>query len=158
MGYPRFSVSRRIAFATKTSGNTSIDQNVWTAVDTSLDLTIPGEELDVIEVGVNMGLGNEAVDSYFDAATIVSAAPVNWVGSSAGNVSNNGLIGWAATASLYQYRSGGAYYQLTSGDVSDGFTTVRLMYRNASATSRTLYSSTVSPFQWYVKNHGPEYS
>lgn len=156
MSYPRFQLSRSIDYATKSSANTTCNSAAWTSFDSTLDLSIPVQESDVIEVGLNAKAGNEAVQIYFDVALMTSGAPVNWVGSSALNVANAGVPSWWGIASAESHIGGSVFYTIQSADIESNTTTLRLYYRTSAASNKTIYSSTASGiFSWHVKNLGP---
>lgn len=153
----------RIAAATpvtKVDSNFGFKSNgVWKDVDAGgtadarpLDLVIPAVAGDIIYVEPNIVLGNQAVDAYFDVATVVAGAVVNtFSGATAG-----GIGGWFAPTSIVYGVTGAAPYTVTAGDIEDGAVRCRLRGKSGADVNRTIYAASDS---WPLKigggNAGP---
>jgi hypothetical protein len=139
------------ARAKRTAGDVVTNSTTWANFDTGLDLTIAAASGDVLEVNLSAFCENQAVNLAFDAATIVSAAPVNYVGT-AGGASDSGVMGWFAVASAYANIGTSVQYVVQAGDISGGNVVLRLRYKSASATNRTVWANTNAPVHFSVKN------
>jgi hypothetical protein len=159
MSYPRFQKSRNFDWVTRVAGNISISSTgAWAILNSSLDLTIPTAEGDVVELGLNASWASAAPLAYLEVATVVANAAVNWVGGSAGLVANNGIVGWAGSiASVVVPVSGSIMYPVQAADVEENTTTFRLMGKIASST-RSINAISTNPLHFWVKNLGPESS
>lgn len=119
-----------------------------------LDLTVGAASGDILSVSACLNVPNTtAVVLFFDIATIVSAAAVNWIGQSAGSSSNDGLcqLGNSLEATLTPT----AQYVVQSGDISGGNVVLRLFYLTSAGTNRTLARGLVGgPLMFSVVNLG----
>lgn len=145
--------------ARRTAGDLSLTSTSWTAVESSLDLTLSGVAVgDVLEASVNGFLSASAtVSIYLDAVTVVSSVVTNYFSSRTGTPAGSGTPGWQAnpfTGNVGDTVSGSAFYAVQAGDISNGSVTVRLAYRATVATGRTLTANTSSPLQFAVANLG----
>jgi hypothetical protein len=101
-----------------------------------LDLTIAAATSDVLLVTGDLVFNNvTAVAVNFDVATIVAAAPVNWLAQTAGgtNVGLCFITSGAGGAIGYSVQ-----YVVQAGDISGGNVVLRLMYRSGAATNRVV--------------------
>lgn len=158
MGYPRHQRARDFKVFTRTSGNLTINSTTWAdlpTIGTTWDAVLTAQTGDVIEVCVTGITGAEAVSSYFDVATIVSAAPVNYF-ATAGGASGQGIPGAVGQALSNIYFLGIYMRTLVAGDISAGTVTLRLRYRTNTATDRTIFATADVPLQFWAKNLGPQ--
>lgn len=160
MAYPRFTRSRQLVKARRTSGNLTLNSTSWANVDTGLDLVLNEVQVgDEIVYGISVTAGNEGVEVYLDVATIVAAAPVNHLGSrgAAPTTSSDYRIGaWRLPSGSYQGIGGTAPpYTVVAGDLSGGTLTLRLRYLSSTAANKTLLASTVSMLDVWAMNLGP---
>lgn len=156
MAYPRFLRSRQMVKARRTSGNLTLNSTSWANVDTGLDLTLNEVQVgDEIVYGIGGLANNEAVFLYFDVATIVSAAPVNYFGT-AGGASDNGVVGWFCASGAYVGFGGLSHpYTIQAGDLTDGSVTLRLRYRTQTAGNRVVRAVSTDPLDVWAMNLGP---
>lgn len=155
MAFPAFIPARNHDFKSRTSASITLNGTSWANVDTGLDIVLDANVDDVIYYGFVGVIGNEAVDTYFDVATIVSAAVVNYFGGSAETATGEGVSAWWSASGTKLAIGGEAPYTIVSGDLSSGTVTLRLRYRQASATNRTLLATTTSRLRVYARNFGP---
>lgn len=151
--------SVRTKIAARTSGDLTLNSTNWADVDTGLDLTLPAAAGDIFEVTANGLCDVQAVNVFFDAVSVVSAAPVNSFGQNAAVTTappNYGITAWRCTQSLLERFGIPIHYTIQAGDISGGNVTVRLRYATSSATNRTLFASSATGFifKWSVKNLG----
>lgn len=150
MTKPRFALARAFKFASRSSGNLTLNSTSFANVDTGLDLVLAAEVGDVIEVGVSVVMGAEAVIAMFDVYTIVSASPVTGFGGT------NGVSGWYVSALADNMHVGGSVMStLVAGDISSGTVTLRLRYKTGTAANKTLLANTANPLHFWAKNLGP---
>lgn len=71
------------------------------------DFAIKAQVGDTLAYDLLALIGNENVNLYFDVATIVSAAVVNWFGGT-GSTSDTGVAGWRSEASVLAHPGGRA--------------------------------------------------
>lgn len=139
----------------RTSGNVTLNSTTWADVDTGLDLPISAAAGNWLAISLSARFLNEAVHCGLDVATIVSAAPVNYVsGSGGGGAAYNGLQGWFGPASQYAMAGPTVLYQVQAGDVAAAAVTLRLRYRTLSAANKTLDADTNNPLLFMAVNHG----
>jgi hypothetical protein len=148
-----FQADSRYVTARRSSGNLALNNTSWTDVDTGIDLVLPAATGDVIEVSLNGLIGNEGVNANLDVATIVSAAPVTYFSSATGTPSGDGVAGWFAVAGQYFLLGVPVALKLVTGDVSAGTVTLRLRFKTAAASNKTLFAG-ATQFVWSAKNLG----
>ena len=135
-------------------GTYTLSSTTWANVHASnLDLTLAAVAGDVIEVGLSALGGNQNAELYLDAATIVSAAAVNYVGT-AGGGTERGVQAWFLDNSINASAGGSVLYTVQAGDVSGGNVTVRLYYRASAAASKELFATSAIPLHFWMKNLG----
>lgn len=156
----RYQLAQRHKFVRRTSGNITLNSTNWANVDTGLDLTIQASADDVIEAGLSGFVGNEAVETYFDFATIVGGSPVNSFARAAAveaaPTTTLGVSHWLSLSGVYVLLAGSIPYTVVSGDVSSGIVTVRFRYAQGAATNRTLRAGATSPLVVWARNIGPQ--
>lgn len=140
--------------AVRTSSDITVNGTGWANLDTGLDLTIAASSGDVLLVHASGVWGAELVAGYLDAATIVSASPVNYISGGAGGASSQGVTGWRGDDVTNVNTAIGAsiQYVVQSGDISGGNVVLRLRVRTATATNKVLFASSNVPFHWGVVN------
>lgn len=139
--------------ATRTAGSVAMNSTAWADFDTGIDLTIAAVAGDKLIVGLSGQHGSEAITAYLDAATIVSAAPVNYVGV-AGGATDQGVLAWLCPPVGFAGIGGTVLYTVQAGDISGGNVVLRLRYRTSSAANKTLAATATAPLKWYVMNIG----
>jgi hypothetical protein len=154
------SYQNRYARAKRTSGNITLGAtvNVWSNVDTGMDLTLNASDGDVIEYAVSGLLGNQGVEAFFDVVTVVSGSPVNSFGfgtTPANPPTSYGVVGWFHVASAQSGFIGSAFRTLVAGDISGGTVTLRLRHAPTANAARTLNAASSTPFEVWARNHGP---
>jgi hypothetical protein len=159
----------RIAQATRLGSGQSvtISSGTLVAIDSTgaLDVTVSGYVADWIEVGLNAQTASltstNIAQLAFDAATYVSAAPVNYLSSGTATAATSGVGGWFATnTTVSSPLFGSVFYRLQAADISANTVTVRLYAKFVSGTgvtSRAVDADSTSncPLVFWVKNHGP---
>lgn len=144
---------------TRVSGDITLNSATFANVDTGLDLTLPAVIGDLIEYGISGVLASSTPDTYFDVATIVSAAVGTYLSNGSNTPPTAGASGWFTPASRVEPLSGVLVSTgMVTGDISSSTVTLRLRYSQASGTNRTLSASTTSPLVVWAKNLGPAYS
>lgn len=129
----------------RTSGNITLNSTSWANVDTGLDITFTGVSAgDWVDYSTGFLLASAAVNVNLDVCTVVSGSPVNYLGAAGGGSDVGGMC-WYSPASVDTPVSGTIAYQVQSGDLSAGSLTLRLRYRSASATNRTLQATSTNP-------------
>lgn len=118
----------------------TLSSTSWTALTGSVTITAAAG--DVIEVTPE-AIVNPPASGFsivqLDAATMVSASPVNWL--STGNGSHTGGVGgWRCQLSDYEPATSSVLYVVQSGDVSSGQVTVKI-YGTCNTGSRALDSA-----------------
>lgn len=163
MAYPRFQRARTMKKKRLDTGDVTLSGDVWSAVDTGLDLVLdavqPGDEL---VFGLSAQFDSEAVAAYLNVVTVVGGLPYRGFAEAdlvkpfapAGFV---GLPGFYAPAStVVGLCLETPPYTVVSGDVSNGQVSLRLVYALAtSGTDRTLSASTDRPVDVWAYNLGP---
>lgn len=134
-----------VAFYRRIAGDYTLNNaGAFAAIDAAnLNLTLPAATGDKLEISLLSRYGNEAINAFIDAATIVSGSPVNWVSGGTGLSTNFGVAGWVGLSGVTNTPGGSAFYTVQAGDISGGNVTVRLMYRTSGA-SKTLRAGTAS--------------
>lgn len=143
----------RAAFVRYTTGNITLNSNVWANMPSLGTCAVAAAVGDILEASVNLRVGTENVALSFDVVSEVSASPVNSFGS--GAAAPGQPSGWSATAAQASSITGSVMYTVQSGDISGGTVTCRLRYFGASATNRTASASATSGIHFSVKNLGP---
>lgn len=133
----------------RSSGDVTLadSSGAWADVDNTLDLTIAAETGDTIAVAVSALVGNEGYQVGIDAATIVSASPVNYVSGGA----TWGVGAWSGISSIWSMPGGTVYYTVQAGDISSSNVVLRLRYKT-SGGSKTLYAGANWPLHFSVVN------
>ncbi len=107
---------------------------------------------DLLMVGLSARTTDTDADSLsMDAASIVSAAPVNYVSSLTGTPLTTGIPGWYFGSSRVEAAGATHPYVVQAGDISGGNITLRLYYR-VSGTGKVLGASSTVPLVFWVKN------
>jgi len=133
----------------------SVASPTWADVDTGLDLVLTASAGDMIEYGVSGLLATPSVDAYFDVATVVSNAPVNYFSSGSGSPAVGGVSAWLVPGgSLHPLTGACLSPPLIAGDISNGTVTLRMRYSKAATTARTLYATAPDPLVVWAKNLG----
>lgn len=145
-----------IATASRASTDIVLNSTAWADVDTALDLVLAAVAGDLIEVGASWITGFEATQAYYDVASIVSAAPVNYWSGGGGTASSQGIQAWRAdSGGSFYYPAGGSVIRAAAaGDISAGNITLRLRYRTQTATNKTLLANADNRLHWWAKNYG----
>lgn len=142
-----------VARAVRTAGDITLNSASW--ADTGVaDLVIPAVAGDVIGVELNCQVNNQNVDTYFDVASIVAAAPVRYWSNDTGTPAGFGIQGWYCSGLTYEKLGSEVTKVVAAGDISGGNVTIRLRYKQASATARTLVAGASQPFHWRAVNYG----
>ena len=121
-----------------------------------LDLVVPALVNDGLEVDVS--LTTDGTRAFFDVATWISGAAVNWIGQSAGAVNvNNGWLYNVNALQSQMHRN--SIYLVQAGDIAaaTGLVTLRLMGGGNGGTSIVRRSVTGGVLTFTVKNLGPMY-
>lgn len=135
------------------SGAVNTASTTWGACasGTALDITVDAAAGDVIELGLSaFWAATGFTYSYFDAATMVSGSPVNWVSTGSGT-HGNGVFSWFCINdnAFMSAGAGGWTYTVQSGDLVSGQVTFRL-YQKVAAGTRALATSAPIHF-WAAK-------
>jgi hypothetical protein len=147
----------KAAKAERNSGDITITGNTsWANVDTGLDLVLPAFAGDLVQYTINgRWTATGAVEGYLDVGTLVSAAIVSYFGGAVDPSTGFGCAGWIGPVSTIQPFSGPLYHTLVSGDISSNTVTLRLRYRTASATNKSMTAGTNIPMTVGAVNYGP---
>ncbi len=139
---------------TYTAGNITNSGTTPTAVSGPTDLVVAAAAGDLLVVGISALVNNTTnVSIGFDFATIVSAAPVNYLSSATGTPITIGVLQWFCFLSVAA-KVGGSYpYVVQAGDLSGGNVTLRL-YARVSSGSRVLDATATSPLVTWTANLG----
>ena len=144
---------RRHDFAIKNNANFNTTSATYVDVDSATDLDVAASAGDVLWVGLSVLGGNQAGKFLrIDAATMVSAAAVNYV--SGAGASGVGVQAWHHTAQAYANVGGVVPYVVVAGDVSGGRVSLRLQAKVDSAGSpgQDLLCSATTPLHFFVWN------
>lgn len=137
-------IPARVSF-TRTAGDLTLNSTTYASVPTIGDIVVAASGVVAgqwLDVSLNALVSNVGVATYFDIATIVSGSIVNRVSGGDGGATREGLPNWQAeNRAAYQAVGGSIAYQLQSGDLNSGGLTIRVIYRTATATNRTLYAN-----------------
>ena len=159
MAYPRYRRARNHKNTSRTAGSVTINGTAWAdlpGVGSAMDLTVDASAGDVIEAGVNLRWGSEAVIAYLTPWTINNGVVTNpFV---AGGVGGGGAAGWHGPSGVLNPVAGSVHYTLLSGDIYQGTVTVRLRARTDSAVNKTIAAVSDIPLLFSVKNLGPAQS
>lgn len=149
---------------TSTSGNITANSSTFAALagqtggpgTTGFDLAVAARIGDVLAVGVSLHVAASTTRLFLDAATIVSASPVNYVSGTSGGSSTEGVQAWSipADTNVRATAGGVVHYEVVSGDLSGGTVTVRPMFRTDG--SETVSANSNTPFHFNVHNIGPK--
>lgn len=134
-------------FSSKTDGDVVLNSATFTDIDSALDLVIPAEEGDFIEVEMQVrASAGSATALTLDFHTIVSGSPVHSIstGGVAGTTSTGGVPNWECdsvqtSGNGFSNLSGSRLYQVQATDLASG--NVRLRLRGYSGGSVTLAAS-----------------
>ncbi len=142
---------------TRSSGNITMNSVNWANLDTGMDITLAAQVGDTLEASLFALIGNQAVDTYFDVATIVAAAPVNsFVKRGAVTTAPPPYGNWYALTGAWTNLGVPIHYTVVTGDLSSGLVTLRLRYATLTATNRTFHADgTNYTAEFCVKNLGP---
>lgn len=138
---------------TRSSANVTVNGTSYANLDTGLDIVLTAAAGDVIEVSATGRWATENVQVYMDVATIVSAAPVNYLSGSGST--GEGVQSWQGYGNVNTNISGACMYTLQAGDISGGTVTLRLRVRTGTAANKTFVSGATNVFKWSAKNFGP---
>lgn len=153
-------VSARISRAVAVGGNITLN-NIAAYAEVAaatggpgtggLDLTIAAASGDVLFLNGTLTLNTAAaVTVFFDVATWVTGAAVNWLGQSAGSNANNGLAFVPSTSAMATLAD---QYVVQAGDITGGNVVLRLHYLSSVATNRILGRSIITgPLMLSVAN------
>jgi hypothetical protein len=160
MAYPRFQRARAFKYINRMSTDITLNSGTWANVDTGTDLTLEAQTGDVIEVGGSwLTSGSATTATFFDVASIVSGSPVNsWGIDGAVTTAMEGIQAWRCDSNsigLNQRVAGGMMRVLLAGDISSGLVTLRLRYKQPTATNVTLYTGANRALHFWAKNLGP---
>ncbi len=126
------------SFVRQTTSVYTLNSTTEADIDTGTDLTIAAATSDKLQISLTSRFGAEAVNAFLDVATIVSAAPVNYVSGGAGDSDDFGVGGWLGLSGVGQAFGGTVFYTVQSGDISGGNVVLRLRYRTSAASNKTL--------------------
>lgn len=121
------------------------------------DIVLAAATGDIVEVSFSAMCNNSTnVLVHFDCVTIVSAAPVNSLGSGAAvSDSNRGVACWSIIAGVASQAGGSIMYTLQAGDISSGTVTLRMRDKPQGTTNRVVDGTTALPIHFSAKNLGP---
>lgn len=142
-----------LARAKRVAGNITLNSTSWAAVGVP-NLTLPAVVGDRIAMSASGLIASEAVELYFDAASIVAAAPVNYVSSEAAAPAALGIQGFFCPSGVNTTIGNVTTFVVQAGDLSGGNVTMELRYKSASAANRTFNASASQPFVWQIMNFG----
>lgn len=133
-----------VAFYRRTAGDYTLNNNsAFAAIDaTNMKLTIAAATSDVLQISLLSRYDNAAVNAFIDVATIVSAAPVNYVSGGTGLSTEFGIAGWVGLSGTQQSFGGPVFYTVQAGDISGGNVVLETYYRTSAATNRGLRAGT----------------
>lgn len=135
-----------------TGGDITLNNTTLSAVSGPGDLVVAATSGDVCLLDVRARPTTTTAQSIaFDFATIVSAAPVNYVFPASGTPINI-PIPWYIGAGETSACGGGVYYVVQAGDISGGNVTFRLYFR--SSGSRVIEADAAAPLLIQVINFG----
>ncbi len=133
-----------------TGGDITLNNTTLTAVTGPTDLVVAAASGDCLMVGMSARPVTTTAQSIaFDFATIVSAAPVNYVFAGSGTPINI-PVAWYIGPSEVSSVNGGFPYIVQAGDISGGNVTLRLYFR--SSGSRVIEADAAAPLVTWVHN------
>lgn len=159
---PSGSVTGASSRVNLTTGDLTCSATTWAAMTASaLDITLGNATSLPITAGMKLEIhlngftGSATPGLFFDIATIVSAAPVNFI-SGLANASNTdaGVQGWRAGGSTNTNASGGVLYTVQAGDISAGTVLLRPYWVLSTAGSRSILANTNAPLMFWAKVSG----
>jgi hypothetical protein len=135
-----------------TGGDITLNNTTLSAVAGLTDLVVPASAGDLVTLGLAARPNATTANSVaFDYATIVSAAPVNYVFPASGTPINIPTT-WYIAASELGGVTGTFPYIVQAGDISGGNVTFRLYFR--SSGSRVIEADAASPLVHWAINYG----
>lgn len=134
------------------AGSITMNSTSFASVQAALNLTLTAVAGDVVMVGFSAQFSNENVDVYFDACSLVSGSPVNYLSNGSGTPPTSGYGAWYLPPAHYYGMGGPILYTLQAGDISAGTVTIQVCYRTVSATNRTIYGGTNTPITSWAVN------
>lgn len=162
LGYPKPSSIKASRFVNLSTGDLSLTNNssVWGNVSTALDMTLPAEIGDVIEVGLNGVSSSSASDIGLDVVSVVAGSPVNsWLnqGPALSGPPLYSVASWHMFINTTCLLAGSVMKTIVSSDISGGSVLLRFRYQmwNGTAT-KTLAAGTNYVLQVFAKNLGPQ--
>ena len=135
----------------RTAGDQAVTNTagVWTAVDTTTDITLSAAAGDEIEIDINL-LTSGTSNLDLDVVTVVGGNPLHFVSSDGGAAAAaNGLTGLYFDGTFR--KSTGFDYVVQAGDLTNGQITLRLVYR-CGVNAGTIYGSANYPLIWHAVN------
>lgn len=133
-----------------TGGDIALTATTLSAVPGLTDLVVAAVAGDLLMVGLAVRAVTTTAQSIaFDFASIVSAAPVNYVFAASGTPVNI-PIPWYIGPGEQSAANGGYLYVVQAGDLSGGNITLRLYARVSG--NRTLEADAAAPLVTWVKN------
>jgi hypothetical protein len=152
---PNFPAVRPVLSTNKyVSGEITLNSLAWANVPGVSTLVVTAKTGDVLMVSMNMRLESAGNQAYFDVATEVGGSVVNvWCtgNTGSGGVGDLGVPSLIAESGRTAPQASVLLYTVVAGDVSGGTVTLRLRYKTATASNRTLNASTVV-FIWQATN------
>jgi hypothetical protein len=154
----------RVVQKRKTNGNVTINTaNSATWMDVAagtganqLDIVLPGQPGDIIEVSLSTMWGNEAVFAQLDVVTWVSGAVASsFSANGAATPLTSGILAWKGINGVERPVGGTVQMALGSEDISGGTVTLRLRASTNSAVNKTLNAATDTALTFGAKNLGP---
>jgi hypothetical protein len=154
----------RVVQKRKTNGNVTINTaNSATWMDVAagtganqLDIVLPGQPGDIIEVSLSTMWGNEAVFAQLDVVTWVSGAVASsFSANGAATPLTSGILAWKGLNGVERPVGGTVQMALGAEDISGGTVTLRLRASTNSAVNKTLNAATDTALTFGAKNLGP---
>ena len=147
----------RVARSVRTAGDLPFG-TAWAAMTTAHDLVVPAVAGDFLLVGVSGFHQFNTMGRFLDLATMVSGAPVNYVGGAASPPASTyeGVGAWycSPNSGMRNNIGGSALpYPVVAGDIAGGNVTLRLHGR-ASSGAPLLFASADRPLVLSVINLG----
>lgn len=136
----------------RTAGDLTLNSTAWADLTTAHDVTVAAAEGDVLLVSLSAAGDSQAVEAYLDAATMVSGAVVNHIGTN--GVGTRGVQAWTLQVSAIRFQGGSVQYAVQAGDIDVGNVTLRLRYRTNTSSNKKLFANTDMPLHFSVVNLG----
>lgn len=138
----------------RTTGNLSpgASAGAFSAVSSTLDVAIAAAAGDLVMFGISLR-AESGPQTYLDVATMVSGAPLNWIGST-GAAGDLGVAAWLIETSTPLGRGGSVPYIVVAGDIVAGVVTFRLFYRTGSAVTPVFDATAPLPLSVFAQNLG----